>query len=138
MKGHKIHHGPHKDSAHSSHVSKKHVHNAKHDGHVIHHELHVHKKRGGMVEEGKDVKEPSPSEVYAGKGSKVVSEAEKKKKGGKVCRADGGKIQGEYSRPRLDRPGRKRGGRIGSDTSPLSSAARMSTPAGRYVDKEND
>lgn len=39
------------------------------------------------------------------------------------ARKDGGAVHGKMSAMRLDRPGRKRGGRVGADTSPLSSAA---------------
>ena len=90
------------------------------------------KKKGGAVEKGVNdaKKDKSPSEVYAGKGSDVVKEAKK--------RADGGKVDGEAGPRRMDRPGRKRGGRIGADTSPLSSAARIKEPAGRTYDREND
>jgi hypothetical protein len=56
----------------------------------------------------------------------VFKEAEDKKKGGKVKRATGGKVLGSVTggnvRPRLDRPGRKSGGRVGANTSPLSTA----------------
>ena len=67
----------------------------------------------------------------------VFKEAEDKhgtmKRGGKVKhhRAKGGKVDagkdiglmtGGAVRPRLDRPGRKRGGGVGADTSPLSTA----------------
>ena len=70
----------------------------------------------------------------------VLKEAQEKKKGGKVKRATGGKVEGVAAagakpagktiglmtggavRPRLDRPGRKSGGRVGADKSPLSSA----------------
>lgn len=60
----------------------------------------------------------------------VLKEAQEKKKGGKVKRATGGKVEGKVIglmtggavRPRLDRPGRKSGGRVGADKSPLSSA----------------
>lgn len=48
----------------------------------------------------------------------VIKDAEQKKKGGKVV----GKMHGAASRPRLDRPGRKSGGRVGADKSPLSTA----------------
>ena len=56
----------------------------------------------------------------------VIKEAEMKK-GGKVKkRATGGKVIGLMTggavRPRLDRPGRKTGGGVGSNTSPLSTA----------------
>lgn len=95
-------------------------------------------KRGGKVSEGVNLaaKEKSPKEVYEGKGSNVVKEAEKRKSGGRTCRKDGGKVDGEASRPRLDRPGRKKGGRVGADSAPLSSAARVSSPAGRQLASE--
>ena len=68
----------------------------------------------------------------------VFREAEAKKKGGK-CRATGGGVAGVGAAPavatktigrmsggavkaRLDRPGRKKGGRVGANTSPLSTA----------------
>lgn len=60
----------------------------------------------------------------------VFKEADERKKGGKVKRATGGKVDGKIVglmtggavRPRLDRPGRKSGGRVGANTSPLSTA----------------
>ncbi len=45
-----------------------------------------------------------------------------KKRGGKV-----GKMHGGKSRLRLDKPGRKSGGRVGADSSPLSSANRTAS-----------
>lgn len=51
----------------------------------------------------------------------VFKEADERKKGGRVKKhvmAD----HGEKARKRMDRPGRKRGGRVGADRSPLSSA----------------
>jgi hypothetical protein len=64
----------------------------------------------------------------------VFAEAEDKhgtakKTGGRVKRATGGKVgkdigfmTGGGVRARLDRPGRKMGGRVGADKAPLSSA----------------
>lgn len=56
----------------------------------------------------------------------VLKEASERKKGGRAKRATGGKVVGLMTggavRPRLDRPGRKSGGRVGADKSPLSSA----------------
>lgn len=61
----------------------------------------------------------------------VIDEADKDedgmKRGGKVKkRKDGGKVIGLMTgggvRPRLDRPGRKSGGGVGANTSPLSTA----------------
>ena len=45
-------------------------------------------------------------------------------------RKHGGKIEGHHPKHRMDKPGRKRGGRVGADTSPLSSANRTSKPTG--------
>jgi hypothetical protein len=59
----------------------------------------------------------------------TVSESEKrqgKKRGGKAKRKTGGKVIGLMTggkvRPRLDRPGRKAGGGVGANSSPLSTA----------------
>lgn len=60
----------------------------------------------------------------AGGNPEVLKEAEEKKRGGKAM----GKMMGAKSRMRLDKPGRKTGGRVGADTSPLSSANRVSSP----------
>lgn len=65
----------------------------------------------------------------------VFKEAAERKKGGKTKRADGGKVEtktiglmtGGAVRPRLDRPGRKMGGRVGADKSPLSTANRSTS-----------
>jgi hypothetical protein len=79
----------------------------------------------------------------------VVKEAKEKKNGdegratgGKVKRKTGGKVIGLMTgggvRPRLDRPGRKSGGGVGANRSPLSTAhnttsiAGVSNPADTY------
>lgn len=70
---------------------------------------------GGKVEE-------------AGGNPSVFADLKARKRGGRVKdeKKDEGKMAGkppgELSRHRLDRPGRKRGGRVGADTNPLSSA----------------
>lgn len=69
-----------------------------------------HKANGGKV-------------VYAGAGSNVLKEAMERKRGGSVKHT---MAEGAKAKHRLDRPGRKRGGRIGADKAPLSSAARVS------------
>ena len=70
----------------------------------------------------------------------VKKEAEERKQGGKVKRATGGKVIGLMTgggvRPRLDRPGRKSGGRVGSNLNPLSTAHSTSSSAG--APHEND
>jgi hypothetical protein len=60
-------------------------------------------------------------EVYSGAGSNVVKEAMEKKRGGKVV----DKPEGGKAKIRMDkRPRKASGGRVGSDKSPFSSAAR--------------
>ena len=85
-----------------------------------------HRATGGVVD-----KDESPREVYAGAGSNVIKEAEERKKGGPVRRKkEMGKVEGKMTKMRLYRPGRKTGGRVGADKSPLSSAARTEAPEG--------
>jgi hypothetical protein len=99
-----------------------------------HHKKHhgKHKARGGGAEHGGEGHE---KHMVASGNPNVIKEAEEHKKGGKVGkhkkhhRAKGGPVTktvglmtGGAVRPRLDRPGRKSGGRVGSDTSPLTSA----------------
>jgi hypothetical protein len=69
--------------------------------------------------------------VYAGEGSNVLKEAEERKKGGRVKHMEG---EGEMPKMRGDRakrarggavPGRKKGGAVGADSHPLSSAAKV-------------
>lgn len=77
---------------------------------------HKHKKASGGVA----LKESSPSDVYAGGSSNVLKEArEKHNKGGKAM----GHAHGAKAKMRMDRPGRKRGGGVGSNMKPLSTAA---------------
>ena len=68
-----------------------------------------HRKSGGRATGGI---------AWAGGNPDVKKEAEEKKRGGKAM----GKVEGGKSRMRLDKPGRKTGGRVGADKSPLSSA----------------
>jgi hypothetical protein len=61
---------------------------------------------------------------YNAQGSEVEKEAEERKHGGKVDV----KGHGKGSHHRMDRPGRKRGGRAMADKAPLSTASKI-TPA---------
>jgi hypothetical protein len=89
-----------------------------------------HRKSGGRtdmwVSGNPDVKKEA-------EGREPYDKGDEKKRGGKVKkkRASGGKVLGFMDggavRPRLDRPGRKRGGGVGADRSPLSSANRKSS-----------
>lgn len=69
---------------------------------------HKKKASGGMIAD-------------AGGNPYVKEEAHEKKKGGRAKHSIG-KMHGGMSKRRLDKPGRKAGGRVGADKSPLSSA----------------
>ena len=94
--------------------------------------LSVQRKKGGKVP---DVVSGNPKVLGEAEEDKTgqddtVKEAEDRKKGGKVKRAKGGKIvglmTGGAAPMRADRaarrPGRKAGGAVGANTSPLSTA----------------
>ena len=81
---------------------------------------HEHKDGGKVEPEVKD-----ESDVYAGKSSNVLKEAEEKKHGGRAKKAKGGMVHGEMGKKRMDRPGRKRGGRAGAEFSPLTTASKV-------------
>ena|ERR1700681_66346 len=78
--------------------------------------------RIGMVASG------NPDVIKEAEGKEDYAKGDEKKHGGKVKhkRKTGGKVIGLMTgggvKPRLDRPGRKRGGGVGSDRSPLSTA----------------
>ena len=99
---------------------------------------HMKRAKGGAVKET----------VYAGEGSNVLKEAEERKRGGKVHgegekgkhradkRARGGHVSGHpkhhadggeahHAHMHSKTPGRKRGGGIGANLTPLSTAARI-------------
>ena len=61
--------------------------------------------------------------------SKVNDEAEERKRGGKTV----GKVAGMEAKMSAARMPRKSGGRAGSDSSPMSSAAKGTAPAGRNI-----
>jgi hypothetical protein len=101
--------------------------------HKEHHHGKHHKKAGGgrigNWSEGDPVveKEAEGKEDYAKgdekkHGGKVKHHGKHRAAGGKVESKDIGRMAGGAVRPRLDRPGRKRGGAVGSDRSPLSTA----------------
>lgn len=147
-KHHVVHHGHHK--AKIAHVHMKrggevddddddkrarggHVSHHKGKHHVVHHGHHMpkivhhHRKRGGGVADpGHD--------VYAGASSNVVKEAEERKHGGRA-KKDGHFAEGGRTRARLDRPGRKRGGGVGSDMRPLTTAHNAKDADGHKTDK---
>lgn len=66
------------------------------------------------------------SEAEEGTTGDVDKVKKKRKTGGKVI----GLMTGGGVRPRLDRPGRKSGGGVGANRSPLSTAHNTTSPAG--------
>jgi hypothetical protein len=76
--------------------------------------------RTGLVASG------NPDVLKEAEGKEDYAKGDERKRGGKVKRKSGGKVIGLMTgggvKPRLDRPGRKRGGAVGADRSPLSSA----------------
>ena len=84
-----------------------------------------HKKSGGRVGNDMDGAKESTGSAKTQRytyQSNVEDEAEEKKRGGRVKKAAGGKVEGDKPKDRLDRPKRASGGRVGSDKSPFSSA----------------
>jgi len=93
-------------------------------GHKGHHHGKAEGGRTHLIAAG------NPDVLKEAEGKEDYAKGDEKKHGGKVKRKSGGKVLGLMTgggvRPRLDRPGRKSGGRVGSDRSPLSSAHRTS------------
>ena len=87
-----------------------------HKGH--HHGKKAEGGRVGMVASG------NPDVIKEAKGEESYDKGDERKKGGRVKKKAGGAIHGEHAKHRMDRPrvGRKRGGGVGADRSPLSSA----------------
>src|SRR5215472_17409200 len=105
---------------------------------------HRHKVQAFASGGGVEPHNPPVTTAYAGGQSEVAKESrmrkrggrvheheheeeeEERKAGGRVQRKAGGLVTGAKSAARADRPGRKGGGRVGADTSPLTSANRAS------------
>ena len=115
-KHHSTHHkGGHQSASHHGRAHKMTMH------------VHHHKKSGGRI----GIKAAGNKDVFeeAEDDHDGAETGYEKKHGGKVKkhhRKQGGKVVGLMTgggvRPRLDRPGRKRGGAVGANTSPLSTA----------------
>lgn len=107
----------------------------------------VMRKKGGRTEAdessskedkeyggGYELPEDDVTTSYSGK-SNVTDEAKgEMKKGGRAAKKKGGevkkekkvhKVEGDEKGARMDRPARKRGGGIGADVNPLSTAATL-------------
>ena len=96
------------------------------------HDEHEERAKGGKVPAMK---------IDSGREEEEEREMDEgKKHGGKVKRKHGGSVEhGEGMKPkhhRLDRPGRKRGGSVGADRHPLSSAAHAKDAEGHKTDDD--
>ena len=98
-----------------------------------------HKGTGGTNEAEEDEKTKPEARTNA---SKIDSEAEEMKKGGRTKRAHGGKtemkVSGEKAMHHAGRKPRKNGGRTGSDSSPFTSARHGKSPPGRSEMSESE
>ena len=83
--------------------------------------------RTGLVASG------NPDVLKEAEGKEDYAKGDEKKHGGKVI----GLMTGGGVKPRLDRPGRKRGGAVGADRSPLSSAHMHAKPGTAPAEEEN-
>ena len=90
-----------------------------------HHEK-KHKASGGRAHE---IVSGNPDVLKEAEGKEPYAEGDERKHGGKVKKKKHGMMpEGKMAKHRMDRPmhhmhkGRKSGGRVGSDRSPLSSA----------------
>lgn len=83
-----------------------------------HHEKHERAKGGrvGMVAAG------NPDVLKEAHGEEPYAKGDERKRGGKVKKKKEMHAEGEKSKHRMDRPKRARGGMVGSDHRPFSSA----------------
>jgi hypothetical protein len=102
-------------------------HHKEHEGkhHGKHHEEEKERKKGGrvgLVAAGNPdvLKEADEDEDGEETGYKRGGKVKKKKEHKEKMRMDGGSV-----RARMDRPGRRAGGAVGANTSPLSTAHRV-------------
>jgi hypothetical protein len=140
----KHHHDGHHDGHHHKAAGGPLEHDGlKHGGHAGHKHHHHKRKHGGRTEMHVS---GNPDVFKEAEGKEPYAKGDEKKHGGRAKhhgkhhgkhkhhRAAGGPVKapgvalglmtGGGVRPRLDKPGRKAGGRVGADRSPLSSAHR--------------
>lgn len=70
------------------------------------------------------------------KEANVMNEAKERKNGGALKNLDMEGMKTKHRR--LDRPGRKRGGGVGADTTPLTTAARVTQAGAHKADGSDD
>ena len=116
------------------HEHTAHLKHGGHAGHKGHHHGKKHRAMGGRTEEwvsgNPDVKREAEDDKHGTEkkhGGRAKKHGGAKHHHGKHHKATGGGVTiglmtGGAVRPRYDKPGRKSGGRVGADRSPLSSA----------------
>ncbi len=116
-----------------------------HAGHKGHHHGHKkHRASGGRTDEFVSGNPDVMKEAHDKHGTekKRGGKVHKAKHHGKHHRATGGVVPGLMTgggvRPRLDKPGRKSGGRVGADKSPLSSAHKAMGAGGESAHGQPD
>lgn len=131
---HEGHHGHHKHHAEGGpieapdHEHTAHYKHGGHAGHKGHHHGHKkHRKDGGRTHEFVSGNPDVMKEAEDKHGTAKKHGGRAKHHHGKHHRATGGGVElglmtGGGVRQRFDKPGRKMGGRVGADKSPLSSA----------------
>jgi hypothetical protein len=100
-------------------------------GHKGHHGR-KHRNTGGVNEAEMDLRMNPEDRVNA---SKIASEAEEKKHGGRAKRKHGMKVHGEHAKHHAGRKPRKSGGSCDSGN-PFSSARKGTPPKGRGIEME--
>ena len=84
---------------------------------------------------GKFADDAGPTKVYAGGESNVVKAARERKKGGRLV--SDAKAEGKKAHDRMDRAPRKKGGRVGSENSPLTGAKSTSDRPGADIQSKH-
>lgn len=91
--------------------------------------------RTGLVASG------NPDVIKEAEGKEDYAKGDERKRGGRAKKKNGGKVIGLMTgggvKPRMDRPGRKRGGGVGADRSPLSSAHSHAKPGTAPEEEEH-
>ena len=88
---------------------------------------HKHHKKAGGATTGEH-EDPPVKEVDNSKESESYKLLQEKKRGGRAKHKAGGKVmhaEGGKAKHHMGKPGRKRGGGVGADKTPLSSAAHV-------------
>jgi hypothetical protein len=76
--------------------------------------------------------------LFRARGGKTMDSEDCYATGGAVARKKGGKVEGGMKKPHLGRAGRARGGGVGSDMKPLTSADDPRKPKDRKIMPESE